>query len=61
MASYGDCTTSTAMGANGVTHSYRRMGISNGAQPLVLLQHFVILRLAEQQFAGARDRGSARR
>jgi len=40
MASYQDSATSTATGANGVTYSYRRMGISNSAQPLVLLQHF---------------------
>src|SRR6202050_2669109 len=40
MASYQDSATSTATGANGVTYSYRRMGTSNSAQPLVLLQHF---------------------
>ena len=40
MASYQDSATSTATGANGVTYSYRRMGTSNGAHPLVLLQHF---------------------
>jgi hypothetical protein len=31
MASYQDSATSTAMGANGVTYSYRRMGTSNRA------------------------------
>jgi pimeloyl-ACP methyl ester carboxylesterase len=40
MASYQDSATSTATGANGVTYSYRRMGTSKSAQPLVLLQHF---------------------
>src|SRR5271163_3152535 len=40
MASYQDSATSTATGANGVTYSYRRIGTSNSAQPLVLLQHF---------------------
>lgn len=40
MASYQDSATSTATGANGVTYSYRRMGTSNSAPPLVLLQHF---------------------
>src|ERR1700681_4965683 len=40
MASYQDSATSRATGANGVTYSYRRMGTSNSAQPLVLLQHF---------------------
>src|ERR1700691_547500 len=40
MASYQDSATSTATGANGVTYSYRRMGTSNSAHPLVLLPHF---------------------
>src|SRR5580698_11075615 len=40
MASYQDSATSTATGGNGVTYSYRRIGTSSSARPLVLLQHF---------------------
>jgi hypothetical protein len=57
MASCGDCATSTAMGTNGVTHSYRRVCGAHRSTSL----DTVIVNAANAAITAASDRSPASR